>query len=260
MALLTVENVEVSYGEVQVLWGASFTVEERSITALIGGNGAGKTTTLKAIAGLKKSWGGEIRLGGERIDNLPSHRVVANGVSLVLEGGRPFPEMTVRENLEMGAYAKSARPKVEEGIQRAFELFPILEERQGQVAGTLSGGERQMLAISRGLMSDPKLLMLDEPSLGLAPMLVEEIFSILQTLRTEQGVTMLLVEQNAAMALSIADDGYVLENGKVVLSGSAADLRDNADIKEFYLGLSELGTKKSYRDVKHYRRRKRWLS
>ena len=235
MALLTVENVEVSYGEVQVLWGASFTVEERSITALIGGNGAGKTTTLKAIAGLKKSWGGEIRLGGERIDNLPSHRVVANGVSLVLEGGRPFPEMTVRENLEMGAYAKSARPKVEEGIQRAFELFLIPEERQSQVAGTLSGGERQMLAISRGLMSDPKLLMLDEPSLGLAPKIVEQMFEVIQELNSK-GITILLVEQNIQHTLQISHRNYVMETGRIVLEGGH-ELRDNQHVKRAYLGL-----------------------
>lgn len=235
MALLTVKNLEVSYGEVQVVWGASFTVDESSITALIGGNGAGKTTILKAIAGLKNTKAGVIRLGGQRISNIPSHRVVAKGVSLVLEGGRPFPEMTVRENLELGAYARSARPKVEEGIQRAFELFPILEERQSQIAGTLSGGERQMLAISRGLMSDPKLLMLDEPSLGLAPKIVEHMFKVIQELN-KKGITILLVEQNIQHTLQISQRNYVIETGRIVLEGGS-ELRNNEHVKKVYMGL-----------------------
>ncbi|MFQ5913364.1 MAG: ABC transporter ATP-binding protein [Nitrospinota bacterium] len=235
MALLTVENLEVAYGEVQVVWGADLTVEEGSITGLIGGNGAGKTTTLKAIAGLKKSKGGEIRLAGERIAQLSSHRVIEKGISLILEGGRPFPEMTVRENLEMGSYVKSARPKTEESKRRVFDLFPILAERQNQVAGTLSGGERQMLAISRGLMSDPKILMLDEPSLGLAPKIVEQMFGVIQDLN-RKGMTVLLVEQNIQHTLQISHRNYVMETGRIVLEGGP-ELRDNEHIKKAYLGL-----------------------
>ncbi len=235
MALLTVENLEVAYGEVQVIWGIDLSVEEDSITGLIGGNGAGKTTTLKSLAGLKKAKSGKIELGGERIDNLHSHQIVEKGLSLILEGGRPFPEMTVRENLEMGAYSKIARPNVEANIERVFELFPILNERQTQVAGTLSGGERQMLAISRGLMSDPKVLMLDEPSLGLAPKIVEQMFEVIQELN-RRGITILLVEQNIQHTLQIAHHCYVMETGRIGLEGGS-ELRDNEHVKKAYLGV-----------------------
>lgn len=235
MMLLTVQNLEVAYGEVQVIWGANLSVEEGKITALIGGNGAGKTTTLKAIAGLKKTKAGQIRLAGDSIDQLPSHRVVDRGISLVLEGGRPFPEMSVRENLEMGAFARTARAKVHESIRWVYELFPILEERQDQLAGTLSGGERQMLAISRGLMSKPKVLMLDEPSLGLAPKIVEQMFQVIQELNNN-GITILLVEQNISHTLQISHHNYVMETGRIVLEGGP-ELRDNEHVKKAYLGV-----------------------
>ena len=235
MALLAVENLQVAYGEVQVIWGIDLAVEDGSITALIGGNGAGKTTTLKALAGLKKPKGGEIRLSGEPIGQLASHRVVDKGISLVLEGGRPFPEMSVSENLQMGAYTRSARMTFEAGMQRAFTLFPILEERQSQLAGTLSGGERQMLAIARGLMSNPRVLMLDEPSLGLAPKIVEQMFEVIQQLNS-QGITILLVEQNIQHTLQISHHNYVIETGRIALQGGP-ELRENDHVKRVYLGL-----------------------
>lgn len=235
MALLEVEALEVAYGEVQVVWGSSLRVEEGSITALIGGNGAGKTTTLKAIAGLKKPKGGRVVLDGERIDSLPSHKIVRKGVSLILEGGRPFPEMTVRENLEMGAYSRSARSKREKNLQRVFGLFPILEERREQVAGTLSGGERQMLAISRGLMSDPRVLLLDEPSLGLAPKVVEQMFQVIRELNG-RGMTILLVEQNVQHTLKLSHHNWVMEAGRIVLEGGP-ELSEDEHIKKAYLGL-----------------------
>lgn len=235
MALLEVKNLEVSYGEVQVLWGPSFAVAEGSLTALIGSNGAGKTTTLKTILGLQRPKGGEILFDGQRIDGLASHRVIERGLALILEGGRPFPEMTVRENLEMGAYVRRTRGGVGEAMRRVFDLFPILRERQDQLAGTLSGGERQMLAISRGLMSNPRLLMLDEPSLGLAPKLVETVFRVIQELNRE-GITILLVEQNIQHTLQIAHHTYVMETGRIALDGGP-ELREEEHIKRAYLGV-----------------------
>lgn len=235
MALLEVKNLEVSYGEVQVLWDPSFAVEEGSLTALIGSNGAGKTTTLKTILGLQHPKGGEILFDGQRIDGLASHRVIERGLALILEGGRPFPEMTVRENLEMGGYVRRNRGGVGEAMRRVFDLFPILRERQDQLAGTLSGGERQMLAISRGLMSNPRLLMLDEPSLGLAPKLVETMFRVIQELNRE-GITILLVEQNIQHTLQIAHHTYVMETGRIALDGGP-ELREEEHIKRAYLGV-----------------------
>jgi len=235
MALLEVKNLEVSYGEVQVLWGPSFAVAEGSLTALIGSNGAGKTTTLKTLLGLQRSKAGEILFDGQRIDGLASHRVVERGLALILEGGRPFPEMTVRENLEMGAYVRRSRGGVGEAMRRVFDLFPILSERQDQLAGTLSGGERQMLAISRGLMSNPRLLMLDEPSLGLAPKVVETVFRVIQELN-RKGITILLVEQNIQHTLQIAHHTYVMETGRIALDGGP-ELREEEHIKRAYLGV-----------------------
>jgi branched-chain amino acid transport system ATP-binding protein len=235
MALLEVKNLEVSYGEVQVLWGPSFAVAEGSLTALIGSNGAGKTTTLKTILGLQHPKGGEILFDGQRIGGLASHRVVERGLALILEGGRPFPEMTVRENLEMGSYVRRTRGGVGEAMRRVFDLFPILPERQDQLAGTLSGGERQMLAISRGLMSNPRLLMLDEPSLGLAPKLVETVFRVIQELN-QKGITILLVEQNIQHTLQIAHHTYVMETGRIALDGGP-ELREEEHIKRAYLGV-----------------------
>jgi branched-chain amino acid transport system ATP-binding protein len=264
--MLTLNNVEVIYdGVILVLKGVSLSVREGGITTLLGANGAGKTTTLKAISGLLRSERGEvtkgsIELGGERIDRLAPHEVVGRGVVQVFEGRRVFEHLTVEENLVAGAHVQRDGRKVQEGIQRVYEYFPRLRERRTVQSGYLSGGEQQMLVIGRALMSTPRVMLLDEPSLGLAPMLVEEIFEIVQRLNHQERLTVLLVEQNATLALQIAEHGYVMETGRIVLEGSAAALRENADIKEFYLGLTEVGARKSYRDVKHYKRRKRWLS
>ncbi len=264
--MLTLNNVEVIYdGVILVLKGVSVSAREGGITTLLGANGAGKTTTLKAISGLLRSERGEItkgsiELAGSRIDRLPPHEIVKRGVAQVFEGRRVFEHLTTEENLVAGAHTRPEARQVREAVDRVYEYFPRLRERRAVQSGYLSGGEQQMLVIGRALMSNPKVMLLDEPSLGLAPMLVEEIFSIVQRLNREQKLTVLLVEQNAALALAIADHGYVMENGRIVLEGSAAALTDNADIKEFYLGLTEVGARKSYRDVKHYKRRKRWLS
>jgi len=264
--MLALNNVEVIYdGVILVLKGVSLSVRAGGVTTLLGANGAGKTTTLKAISGLLHSERGEvtkgaIELDGERIDRFPPHSVVQRGIVQVLEGRRVFEHLTTEENLVAGAHVHSDWRLVQAGIARAYEYFPRLKERRALKSGYLSGGEQQMLAIGRALMSNPRVMLLDEPSLGLAPMLVEEIFAIVQRLNREEKLTVLLVEQNAALALTIAEHGYVMENGRIVLEGSAAALGDNADIKEFYLGLTEVGARKSYRDVKHYKRRKRWLS
>jgi branched-chain amino acid transport system ATP-binding protein len=264
--MLTLNNIEVIYdGVILVLKGVSLTVREGGITTLLGANGAGKTTTLKAISGLLRSERGDVtkgsvELAGQRIDRLPPYQVVARGVVQVFEGRRVFEHLTVEENLIAGAHVQQDRARVQEGIGRVYEYFPRLRERRTMQSGYLSGGEQQMLVIGRALMSTPRVMLLDEPSLGLAPMLVEEIFQIVKRLNQEQKLTVLLVEQNATLALAIAEHGYVMENGRIVLEGAAAALRDNADIKEFYLGLTEVGARKSYRDVKHYKRRKRWLS
>jgi branched-chain amino acid transport system ATP-binding protein len=264
--VLSLNNIEVIYDRViLVLKGVSLAVRDGGITALLGGNGAGKTTTLKAISGLLRVERGEvtkgsIELGGQRIDRLAPFDVVARGVVQVFEGRRVLEHLSVEENLIAGAHTQRHGAGVRQGIQRVFEYFPQLGERRTVQAGYLSGGEQQMLVIGRALMSDPRVMLLDEPSLGLAPMLVEEIFRIIRRLNREQNLTVMLVEQNAAVALAIADHGYVMENGRIVLEGDAGQLQDNADIKEFYLGLTQVGARKSYRDVKHYKRRKRWLS
>ena len=264
--MLSLNNIEVIYDRViLVLKGVSLTAREGGITTLLGANGAGKTTTLKAISGLLRTERGEvaqgsISLGEERIDRLLPFEVVARGVVQVFEGRRVLEHLTTEENLIVGAHTRRDGTSVRQGIERVYEYFPRLAERRGVQAGYLSGGEQQMLVIGRALMSSPRVMLLDEPSLGLAPMLVEEIFRIVQRLNREQKLTVLLVEQNATLALGIAQHGYVMENGRIVLEGSAAALRENADIKEFYLGLTQLGARKSYRDVKHYKRRKRWLS
>jgi len=264
--MLSLNNVEVIYDSViLVLKGVSIACAEGRITTLLGANGAGKTTTLKAVSGLLRTERGEVtkgtvELNGERIDRLPAYEVVGRGIVQVFEGRRVFEHLTTEENLIAGAHTQSDRGKVAGGIERVYQYFPRLKERRHVQSGYLSGGEQQMLVIGRALMSTPKVMLLDEPSLGLAPMLVEEIFSIVQRLNQQEKLTVLLVEQNATMALRIADHGYVMENGRIVLEGSGDALRENADIKEFYLGLTEVGARKSYRDVKHYKRRKRWLS
>ena len=264
--MLALNNIEVVYdGVILVLKGVSLNAEEGHITTLLGANGAGKTTTLKAISGLLRTERGEVTKGnveldGVRIDRLLPHEVVRRGVVQVFEGRRVFENLTVEENLVAGAHSRGNYAAVRTAIERVYDSFPVLKERRTQSAGYLSGGEQQMLVIGRALMSDPKVILLDEPSLGLAPLLVEEIFSIVRRLRDERNLTVLLVEQNAALALDIADHGYVMENGRIVLEGAAETLRQNSDIKEFYLGLNEVGARKSYRDAKHYKRRKRWLS
>src|SRR5215470_4554492 len=264
--MLALNNVEVVYDSViLVLKGVSLVAKEGSITALLGANGAGKTTTLKAISGLLHAERGEVTKGnveldGQRLDRLLPHDVVRRGIAQVFEGRRVFENLTVEENLVAGAHTKRDIGAVRDGVERVFASFPRLKERRQQTAGYLSGGEQQMLVIGRALMSDPKVILLDEPSLGLAPMVIEEIFSVIRRLKEEQGLTVLLVEQNATLALDIADHGYVMENGRIVLEGPADNLRQNSDIKEFYLGLNEAGARKSYRETKHYRRRKRWLS
>ena len=264
--MLSLNNVEVIYDNViLVLKGVSIACEEGRITTLLGANGAGKTTTLKAISGVLRTERGEVtkgsvELNGQRIDRLAPYEVVQRGVTQVFEGRRVFEHLTTEENLMAGAHIQPDRAKVAAGIERVYQYFPRLKERRNVQSGYLSGGEQQMLVIGRALMSAPKVMLLDEPSLGLAPMLVEEIFSIVQRLNQQEKLTVLLVEQNATMALRIADHGYVMENGRIVLEGTGDALRENADIKEFYLGLTEVGARKSYRDVKHYKRRKRWLS
>ncbi len=261
--VLEINNIEVIYEDViLVLRGLSLSVPEGKIIALLGSNGAGKSTTLKAVAGLLPSEHGEVTEGnivyrGKRITRSNPAEIVRLGISLVMEGRRVFEHLTVHENLTTGAYTR--RSGVAEDLDLVYGFFPRLRDRRTQQAGYLSGGEQQMLAIGRSLMSKPKLMMLDEPSLGLAPLLVEEIFGRIKALNTEIGTTVLLVEQNARRALQIADHAYVMESGRIVLEGPSAELASNPDVQEFYLGLSEGGARKSYRDVKHYKRRKRWL-
>jgi branched-chain amino acid transport system ATP-binding protein len=261
--MLTLDNVEVVYdGVILVLKGISLTAERGQITALLGANGAGKTTTLKAISGLLHAERGQvtrgtIQLRGERLDRLAPHEIVRRGITQVFEGRRVFTGLTVEENLIVGGHTQPSLQRIRRGIDLVFEYFPILRERRRQEAGYLSGGEQQMLAIGRALVSEPEVILLDEPSLGLAPRVVESIFGIVRRLKQERGQTVLLVEQNAALALELADHGYVMETGRIVMQGPAASLRQNPEIKEFYLGLNEVGARRSYRDVRQHRRRRR---
>jgi len=263
--MLTVENLEVVYNDViLVLRGISLEVGDGQIVALLGANGAGKTTTLRAITGLLEIHEGditkgEINLDGQNVTHIDPSKRVALGISQVMEGRRVFAELDVEENLRAGAYANRNASKVTEAHDRVMTLFPRLAERRKATAGYLSGGEQQMLAIGRALMQDPKVLILDEPSLGLAPLLVQEVRDIIVEIN-EQGTSVLLIEQNATMALSIANHGYIMETGKMVMDGLPEKLLKDEDVKEFYLGLHTGGEKKSFRDVKHYKRRKRWLS
>jgi branched-chain amino acid transport system ATP-binding protein len=264
--LLAVNNIEVIYNHVVlVLKGVSLAVPERGIVALLGANGAGKTTSLKAISNLLQAERGEVTKGsvmfdGARIDRLDAADVVRRGLIQVMEGRHCFAHLTVEENLLTGAYTRSdGRAAVATDLDRVYDYFPRLKERRRSLAGYTSGGEQQMVAIGRALMARPRLVLLDEPSLGLAPQLVEEIFEIVARLNAETGVAFVIAEQNTHVALRYAGYGYVLENGRVVMDGNTAALRQNEDVKEFYLGLSATG-RKSYRDVKFYRRRKRWLS
>ena len=262
---LVVNNIEVIYNHViLVLKGVSLEVPEGGIVALLGANGAGKTTTLKAISNLLHAERGEVTKGhieyrGERIESLSSNDLVKRGVIQVMEGRHCFEHLTVEENLMTGAYTRTdGGAAVKESLEKVYHYFPRLRERRSSQAGYTSGGEQQMCAIGRALMANPNTILLDEPSMGLAPQLVEEIFEIVKKLNEEEKVSFLLAEQNTMVALRYAKYGYILENGRIVMDGDAADLRDNEDVKEFYLGLSGEG-RKSFRDVKHYRRRKRWL-
>jgi branched-chain amino acid transport system ATP-binding protein len=262
--MLSLNNIEVIFENVfLVIKGLSLEVPEGGIITLLGANGAGKSTTLKAISGLLRVENGEvtkgaIELDGQTIEKKTPAEIVKSGIAMVPEGRRVFEHLSTEENLIVGAHIRKNKAEIRRDVERVYEYFPRLQERSRVRAGYLSGGEQQMLAIGRGMMSRPRLMLLDEPSLGLAPQLVAEIFEIVVRLNKEENVSFLLVEQNAVMALSIAQYGYILETGRVVMSGSADTLRDNEDIKEFYLGITERGHK-SFREVKHYRRRKRWM-
>lgn len=264
--ILKINNIEVIYNHVVlVLKGLSMEVAEGSIVSLLGSNGAGKSTTLKAISGFLPLENGEITDGwiefqGSPLSGLQPHQIVRKGIFQVMEGRHVFEDLTVEENLICGAYNRSDRNGVKQDLEKCFDYFPILTQHRKRKAGYLSGGEQQMLAISRSLLARPRLMMLDEPSLGLAPILVDEIFSIIQDINQKEGVTILLVEQNAQMALSVSSYGYIMENGRVVLDGPVEQLLKDQDVQEFYLGLGRHGHQKSYREVKHYKRRKRWLS
>jgi branched-chain amino acid transport system ATP-binding protein len=264
--LLAVNNIEVIYDHViLVLKGVSLAVPEGGIVALLGANGAGKSTTLKAISGLLRTERGDVSKGsieflGEAIKRKDPSEVVRRGIVQVMEGRHVFEHLTVEENLLTGAYTQRDGRRLKRDLEMVYQYFPRLRERREVRAGYVSGGEQQMVAIGRALMAHPKLMLLDEPSMGLAPMLVQEIFEIVSRLNREEGVAVLLAEQNVSMALRFADYAYVMENGRVVLDGDRKTISENEDIKEFYLGLSGVGQRKSYRDVKHYRRRKRWLS
>jgi len=263
--LLAVNNIEVIYDHViLVLKGVSLEVPTGQIVAILGANGAGKTTTLKAISNLLHAERGEVTKGsivydGEKVEASSPNDLVKRGVIQVMEGRHCFEHLTIEENLLTGAYTRAdGNAAINQSLEKVYAYFPRLKERRTSQAGYTSGGEQQMCAIGRALMSNPKMILLDEPSMGLAPQLVEEIFEIVNELNKKEGVSILLAEQNTNIALKYADYGYILENGRVVMDGEASALRENEDVKEFYLGLSS-GERKSFRDVKHYRRRKRWL-
>lgn len=262
--LLQLNNISVVYSDViQVLKGVSLTVPRGRIISLLGSNGAGKTTTLKAISGLLKPENGKVTDGnlvydGRHIQNMSPEEITRLGIIQVLEGRQPFKYLTIEENLKVGTATRWTKPWKKD-LELVYHYFPALVKRRKTMAGYCSGGEMQMLVMGRALMAHPRLLMLDEPSLGLAPLVVKEIFRIIRRINQEQGTTIILVEQNANMALQIAHYGYVMENGRVVMEGESKDLKENPDVKEFYLGVSAGGAARSYRDVKSYKRRKRWL-
>jgi branched-chain amino acid transport system ATP-binding protein len=264
--MLVLNNVEVVYSNViLVLKGVSLEVGEGQITALLGANGAGKTTALKAISGLLKTELGEVTDGsiefeGKRIDKIDPEDIVKLGIVQIMEGRRVFQHLSIEENLRIGAYLRSDGANIKRDMDMIYAYFPKLKDLRHQTSGYLSGGEQQMLVMGRALMAHPKLMLLDEPSLGLAPFLVREIFEIVMRINQEEKTSILIVEQNAKAALSIASYGYVMEDGRIVLDGTAQKLEENEDVREFYLGLSQVGQRKSYREVKHYRRRKRWLA
>lgn len=264
--ILSVENIEVIYNHIiLVLKGVSLQVPEGGITAILGANGAGKSTTLKSISNLLRAERGDVTKGqisykGQRIDKMTPADLVKKGVIQVMEGRHCFEHLTVEENLLTGAYTRTdAKGQISADLEMVYNYFPRLRERRKSQAGYTSGGEQQMVAMGRAMMAKPKMILLDEPSMGLAPQLVEEIFEIVKTLNEDEGVSFLLAEQNTNVALKYAKYGYILENGRVVMDGLASSLRENSDVREFYLGMSDTG-RKSFRDVKHYRRRKRWLA
>lgn len=264
--ILNVNNIEVIYDDViLVLKGLSLQVDEGHIVCLLGANGAGKTTTLKAISGLLKTEEGEVTDGsiefkGVRINDMEPEKIVRMGIFQVMEGRRVFADLTVEENLIAASHTQKSKTVMRSNMDIVVNYFPRLKERWRGLAGYLSGGEQQMLVIGRAMMATPKLMMLDEPSLGLSPLLVGEIFEIIKRINKQEGTTILLVEQNARMALNISSHGYIMENGRIVLDDTTEKLMDNEDVKMFYLGMTDVGTKRSYRDVKHYKRRKRWLT
>jgi branched-chain amino acid transport system ATP-binding protein len=265
-SVLKINNIEVKYHEViLVLKGVSIDVPLGGMVALLGANGAGKSTTLKAVSGLLKHENGRVTDGsiefmGQRIDRLSSEKIAHMGIVQVIEGRRVFEHLTVEQNLKAGAHMKKADFSMRDGLEMVYRYFPRLREKRHETAGFISGGEQQMLVVGRAMMTRPKLILLDEPSMGLAPLLIHEIFNILTQLNKEERISILLVEQNAKLALSVAPYAYVLENGRVVMDDTSEKLRENPDIKDFYLGLTDLGGRKSFRDVKHYKRRKRWLT
>jgi len=263
---LSINNIEVIYDHViLVLKGVSLTVPEGRVVTLLGGNGAGKSTTLKSISTLLRGERGEVTKGtiefrGERVDQLTPNALVKKGMCQVMEGRHCFAHLTVEENLLTGAFTRrGTRAELRDALERVYHYFPRLKARRDSLAGYTSGGEQQMTAVGRALMAEPRMILLDEPSMGLAPQIVEEIFEIVSSLNRKEHVTILLAEQNTSLALRFSDYGYILENGRVVMEGEAKSLANNEDVKEFYLGIST-GTRKSFRDVKSYRRRKRWLA
>ena len=261
--MLSIKNIETWYDLIRALHGISFEIKQGDIVALLGSNGAGKTTTLKAISGLLKPENGKVTDGsviynGKNIQNQSPEYITRQGIIQVLEGRQPFKYLTIEENLRVGTATRAGKP-YKQDLELVYNYFPALVARRKSLAGYCSGGELQMLVIGRALMAHPQLLMLDEPSLGLAPLFVQEIFCIIKKINEENSTTIVLVEQNAHMALQVAHYGYVMENGKIMMEGAAKDLADNPDVKEFYLGMAATGIAKSYKDVKAYRRRKRWL-
>ncbi|MBW2325181.1 MAG: ABC transporter ATP-binding protein [Deltaproteobacteria bacterium] len=262
--ILKINNIEVKYHEViLVIKGVSIEIPKGTIVALLGANGAGKSTTLKAISGLLRHEDGEVTDGsiefmGQRIDKTAAEKIAKMGIVQVIEGRRVFEHLTVEQNLKVGAHMRKYGRSIKAGLDMHY--FPRLKEKRNETAGFISGGEQQMTVVGRALMTSPKLILLDEPSMGLAPLLIHEIFNIITKLNQEENISILLVEQNAKLALSVAPYAYVMENGRIVMDDTAEKLRENPDIKDFYLGLTDVGGRKSFRDVKHYKRRKRWLT
>jgi len=264
--ILQINSIEVKYHEViLVLKGVSIAVPREGIVALLGANGAGKSTTLKAVSGLLKHEDGKVTDGsivfmGERIDKKQAEEIAKSGIIQVIEGRLVFEHLTVEQNLIVGGHLRQDRAAIKNGLEMVYHYFPRLKEKRNETAGFVSGGEQQMTVVGRALMANPKLMLLDEPYMGLAPMLIGEIFNIITRLNQESKIAILLVEQNAKLALSVAPYAYVMENGRIVMDDTAEELSKNPDIKDFYLGLTDLGARKSFRDVKHYKRRKRWMT